>query len=200
MEMLQYIIYLVTLLNPVALFIYLLPLKQERGMNEYTKILFRANLIAFVTYAVFAIFGEAIFTKLFRIEFSSCRLFGGLVLLGFAFGSIVQGKKSLIATKGEMNDIATQIAMPFIVGAGTIAMSIIMGKALGPVVALFSIASVMAISFAIVLTLALIRQSMSKNMRTGLDQTLNVVLRLNGFFVGSIGVDLVVTSLKNIFG
>ena len=156
MEMLQYVIYFVTLLNPVALFIYLLPL-------------------------------------------SSFRLFGGLVLLGFAFGTIIQGKRSLIATKGEMNDIAAQIAMPFIVGAGTIAMSIIMGKALGSVVALFSIAGVMAISFAIVLTLALIRQSLRKNLRTGLDQSLNVVLRLNGFFVGSIGVDLIVTSLQNIF-
>ena len=80
MEMLQYVIYFVTLLNPVALFIYLLPLRQERGMNDFIKILFRAMLIAFIIYAVFAVFGEEIFTKIFRIQFSSFRLFGGLHL------------------------------------------------------------------------------------------------------------------------
>ena len=196
--MLQYIIYFLTLLNPFALFVYLLPLKQERGLDDFVKILFRASLIAFVIYAVFALFGENIFTGLLKIEFNSFRLFGGLVLLGFAFGSIVQGRKSLIATKGEMNDIAAQIALPFMVGAGTIAISILMGNVLGPIPALFSIGSVMAISFALILVLALIRQSLPARLKGGLDQGLNIVLRLNGFFVGSIGVDLIITSLRNL--
>lgn len=196
--MLQYIIYFLTLINPFALFFYLLPLKEERGLNDFIKIVLRACVITFLVYSVFALFGVQIFTDLLGINFDSFRIFGGLVLLGFALSSIVGGRKSVIATKGEMNELATQIALPFMVGAGSITMSILIGRELGNAAAVLSIGSVLALSFAIVITLALIRTSLTPTYKSGMDRMLEIVVRLNGFFVGSVGVDIIIGGIEKI--
>lgn len=198
MPMLQYLIYFLTLLNPFALFFYLLPLKEERGLNDFIKITLRASLITFAIYCVFAIFGEWIFTNLLNVDFNSFRIFGGMVLLGSALNSIVWGKRAAVATKGEMNAVATQIALPFMVGAGTITMSILIGRELGNLAAIFSIGSVLAASFAIVVSLALARSSMKAPYKDGLDRTLEIIVRLNGFFVGSIGVDIIIRGFEKL--
>jgi multiple antibiotic resistance protein len=186
-------------MNPVAIFVYLLPLKQERGVDEFTKILIRASLLAFFIFTIFALFGEQIFTELLKVNFSSFRIFGGIVLLGLSLNYLVAGKRRFIATKGEMQEIAAQVALPYMVGTGTITMSIIMGRALGKLTAILSIGGVIAISFAIIITLVLIRQKMRKNVKLALDRNLDIFMRLNGFFVGSIGVELIIQGVKGFF-
>lgn len=198
MRMLQYLLYFLTLLNPFALFFYLLPLKEERGLSDFIKITFRATFITFAIYCVFAIFGEWIFTTLLNVDFNSFRIFGGMVLLGSALNSIVWGKRAAVATKGEMNAVATQIALPFMVGTGTITMSILIGRELGNLAAVFSIGSVLAASFAIVVSLALARSSLKTPYKDGLDRTLEIIVRLNGFFVGSIGVDIIIRGFEKL--
>jgi multiple antibiotic resistance protein len=197
--MLQYIVYFVTLINPVAIFVYLLPLKQARGINAFTKILIRASLATFLIYAVFALFGEQIFTDILRVDFRSFRIFGGLVLLGISLNFLVYGKRRQIKTKGEDYEIAAQVALPYMVGTGTLTMSIIMGRALGKPTAILIIGAVIAISFAIILILALIRQGMKKNVKLAFDRNLDIFMRLNGFFVGTIGVDLVIKGVQGFF-
>ena len=196
--MLQYLIYFLTLINPFALFFYLLPLKEERGLSDFIKIVLRASFITFVIYCVFALFGEWIFTDLLNVNFDSFRIFGGMVLLGTALNSIVWGKRAVVATKGEMNHVATQIALPFMVGASTITMSILIGRELGDLAAIFSIGSVLATSFAIIVTLALMRSSLKPPYKDGLDRTMEIVVRLNGFFVGSIGVDIIIRGFEKL--
>jgi len=77
-------------------------------------------------------------------------------------------------------------------------MSIFVGKELGDTTALFIIGGVISISFAIIITLALIRQGMTKKYQDRLDQTLQVFMRLNGFFVGAIGVDFIVQGIRSL--
>lgn len=194
--MLQYIIYFVTLINPVAIFVYLLPLKQERGIDDFTRVLIRASLFTFVIYSIFALYGEQIFTELLQVEFSSFRVFGGIVLLALSLNYLVAGKRRFIATKGEMNEIAAQVALPYMVGSGTLTMSIIMGRALSKPTAVLSIGAVIAITFAIIITLALIREGVRKNVKAAFDRNLDIFMRLNGFFVGTIGVDLIVKGIQ----
>ncbi len=196
--MLQYVIYFVTLMNPVAIFVYLIPLKQQRGLDDFTRILVRASLITFIIYSVFALFGEAIFTEILQVNFRSFQVFGGLVLTGLSFNYLVAGKRKMIKTEGEIYDIAAETALPYMVGTGTITMSILIGRALGNLPAIFTVGGVIAISFAIIMTLALIRQGMKLRIKDRLDQNLQVFMRLNGFFVGAIGVDLIVQGIRGL--
>lgn len=185
-------------MNPIALFIFLLPIKQERGLVDFIKIVMQASLIAFSIYIMFAVFGQEIFSSVLKVDFNSFRIFGGIVLLGFSLTTIVGGKKSMVATKGQINDIAAQIALPFMVGAATITMSILMARELGQIAAIFLIGSVMSITFGMVVMLALIRHNLKGNYKIGLDRILDIAMRMNGFFVGTIGVDLIISGVTNV--
>lgn len=185
------------LLNPFALFVYLIPLKRERGIKDFAGILLRASIISYVIYALFAIFGQNIFNSL-SIDFESFRIFGGVVLASLALSFILQGKKSLIATRGELSQIAAEIALPFIVGVGTITQSILIGEVLTNIESLIVITAVMIANFAIVTALAYSRHLLKEDYKTVLDKNAEVVLRINGFIVGAYGVNLIVIGIMNI--
>ena len=61
----------------------------------------------------------------------SFRIFGGVVLLSFGFLYIVKGDTALISIKEDLDDLASEIALPFMVGAATISLSIIIGNSNG---------------------------------------------------------------------
>lgn len=197
--MLQFILYFLTILNPFALFIYTLPIKKDHGLKEYINILARASLISFIIYAIFSLSGEALFTGFFQVNFESFRIFGGIVLLSYAIIFLVQGRKSMVNTRGELNVIASEVALPFIVGAGTITLSILMGRNLGGLKSIIAIAITLMLNFLIVILLATIRHGMRNKHKIVLDQNLDIILRLNGFVFGTFGVDLILSGISNTF-
>src|SRR5665811_857498 len=93
--MFAYILSFLILLNPFALFIYLVPLYKEQGLGTFFKILAWASIISFVIYGFFAVYGQDIFVVL-QVNFEAFRIFGGIVLLSFALIFILQGKKSFV--------------------------------------------------------------------------------------------------------
>lgn len=196
--MLELIIYFLALLNPFALFIYTLPLAKAFDLRAYSKLMFKASLIAWLIYLSFVLGGDFLFTSILKIDFNSFRIFGGLVLTAFALSFIIQGKDSMITTRGELDKIAAEVALPFMVGAGTITISIIMGSRLGPLTGGLSLSIVMILAFCIVVSLAFFRRALKEKYRVVLDKNLEILLRLNGFIVGAFGVDLIVVGVKNL--
>lgn len=195
--MLNFIISFLVLLNPFALFIYLLPIKKERGFRTFASVLFRASLISGAIYILFALFGQAIFQGL-NIQFEAFRIFGGIVLVSFALSFILQGKQSMITTRGELSKIAAEVALPFIVGAGTITQSILIGEAMGAISAIMTIACVMILNFLIIMTLAQVRHNLSTPLKVVFDKNAEILLRVNGFIVGAYGVNLIIIGAQNI--
>lgn len=189
--------YFFIMLNPFALFLYLLPLKKEVGLRRFLHILARASLISCAIYILFALSGEALFAAL-KIKFDSFRIFGGIVVSAFALIFILQGKKSMITTRGELNSIAAEIALPFIVGAGTITLSILMGRAMGPAGSVLAISFLMLLNYIIISLLAVLRHKLKPRPQVVFDKNAEILLRINGFLVGAFGVDLIVTGILNL--
>jgi multiple antibiotic resistance protein len=189
--------YLFVMLNPVALFLYVLPLKKEVGLRHFLNIMTRASIISFLIYALFAVLGEAVFSAL-RIQFDSFRIFGGIVVSALALSYIMQGKKSMISTRGEFNQIASEIALPFIVGAGTITISILIGRQLGKLESVIGIAIVLMANLASVALLAFLRHKLHAKMKIVFDKNAEIMLRINGFLVGAFGIDLIVVGINNL--
>lgn len=161
------------------------------------QVMLKASFISGLIYIIFAVFGQSIFSFL-KVDFEAFRVFGGIVLLSFALSFILQGKESMIRTRGELNKIAAEVALPFIVGAGTITLSILVGEALSPLKSIFTILMVMMANFFIIMGLAQVRGGLNKRLQTTFDKNAEILLRLNGFIVGAYGVDLIITGLKNI--
>ncbi|MFW5755581.1 MAG: MarC family protein, partial [Tangfeifania sp.] len=75
---------------------------------------------------VFFLSGDFIFRRVFQIEFESFRIFGGIIIFSYAHFFIVKGQRALIMIKENLDDLASEIALPFMVGAGTISLSILL--------------------------------------------------------------------------
>ncbi|MDX5423076.1 MAG: MarC family protein [Hymenobacteraceae bacterium] len=187
------------MLNPFALFLYLKPVMKDLSDADFRSVFLKASTISFSIFLVFLLLGDLVFQQVFRINFESFRIFGGIVLFSFAYIFIVQGKKAFIQIKGDLHDLASEIALPFMVGAGTISLTVLMSEQLQlwqGVVALFLI---MLVNFVAIMGLKQVRSSMrSKRVQIAFDKNMELLLRINGFFLGAIGVDMVVTGITNL--
>jgi len=191
-------IFLATIINPIAVFVYLAPVRQKLPERDFLRVLFMATLISMAINMFFTITGEWIFRSVFKIDFNSFRIFGGIVLLSISLMSIVQGQKALINTRGSLDDIASEVAMPFMAGVGTISVCILMGSKMGKLEAVGVNLVVAFAAFVIVAVLASIRYHLNNDITAVFDKVLAIMIRINGFFMGAFGVDMVKTGIINI--
>jgi len=198
--MMSEIFALLVMLNPFAIFLYIEPIRKALDYKNLIKVIFKASLISFIILILFFLFGNAFFENYLKINFESFRIFGGFIIIVFAFQYIMKGKEALISMKEDLDDLASEIALPFMVGAGTISVSILMSKSLNIFVGFFVMALVFILNFIILISLINLRMLIDKKkFKIAFDKNMGILIRLNGFFIGAIGVDMIITSLKNIF-
>lgn len=198
--MLALLIAFIVMLNPVALFLYLQPIMLELNHKEFRKVLFKASLTSFFIYLVFFLFGDMIFTKVLNINFEAFRIFGGIVLFSFAYFYIVKGQKAMLKMKENLDDLANEIALPFMVGAGTISLAILMKEKLNYPLGIATLVLAMVICFFIVMGLKFTRDKLKKDkFRIAFDKNMEILVRLNGFFVGAIGINMIHTGISNLY-
>ncbi|MCC9135791.1 MarC family protein [Pontibacter silvestris] len=197
--MIAAILSFLVMLNPFALFLYLKPVMQDLTDADFRSVFLKASLISFFIFLAFLLFGDVVFQKVFRINFESFRIFGGIVLFSFAYIFIVQGKKAFIQIKGDLHDLASEIALPFMVGAGTISLTVLMSEQLQLWQGVLSLATIMLVNFIFIMGMKQVRSSMrSKKVKTAFDKNMELLLRINGFFLGAIGIDMVVAGISNL--
>ncbi len=198
--MLSSITEILVMLNPFALFLYLDPIRKDLTHKSFMLVIFKATLISFVICLVFFFFGDLIFTKVFQIEFESFRIFGGIIIFSYAYLFIVKGQKALIMIKENLDDLASEIALPFMVGAGTISLSILLSQRHTLWIGTLSLLIIFTINFLVLFLLKKFRDSIEgKKFKTAFDKNMEVLLRLNGFFIGAIGINMVLTGINNMF-
>ena len=187
------------MLNPFALFLYLRPVMNDLSDTDFRAVFLKASTISFSIFLVFLLLGDVVFEQIFRINFESFRIFGGIVLFSFAYIFIVQGKKAFIQIKGDLHDIASEIALPFMVGAGTISLTILMSQQLRLWQGALSLFLIMLVNFVMIMGLKQLRSgTRSRKVQMAFDKNMELLLRINGFFVGAIGIDMVVTGISNL--
>ena len=197
--MIAAIVSFLVMLNPFALFLYLKPVMKDLSDADFRSVFLKASIISFSIYLVFLLFGDLVFQKVFRINFESFRIFGGIVLFSFSYMFIVQGKKAFIQIKGDLHDLASEIALPFMVGAGTISLTVLMSEQLELWQGAVALALIMLINYLTIMGLKQVRRTMpSQKFQIAFDKIMELLLRVNGFFLGAIGVDMVVTGVNNL--
>jgi multiple antibiotic resistance protein len=163
------------------------------------KVLIRASFISLVIFVFFAWSGEYIFTEIIQIRFDAFRIFGGIVFFVIAVMYIVHGRKAIIELEENLHDLASTIALPFMVGAGTISYSVIIGHKFMPIRASLMLFAIMAITVVCILGLLSLRGVLVSRLKVAFDKVMNISMRLMGFFVGAIGVDMIITGIDNLY-
>ncbi len=191
---------LVVMLNPFALFLYLEPIRKDLNHKQFLTVIVKASLISLVICYLFFFSGEFLFKNVFKIDFESFRIFGGIIIFSYAYFFIVKGQRALIMIKENLDDLASEIALPFMVGAGTISLSILTSYRHPMSIGVLILLIAFAINFTIIFLLKTLRDSLEgKKLKTAYDKNMEILLRLNGFFIGAIGINMILTGIKIMF-
>lgn len=199
--MISSIIAFLVMLNPFALFLYLEPIRKDLSHKDFIVVIFKASIISFTVCLAFFFLGDVVFRNVFQINFESFRIFGGIIIFSYAYLFIVKGQKALIMIKENLDDLASEIALPFMVGAGSISLSILLSQEQSYAMGTLSLVIIFLLNFATLFVLKKLRDSVEgRKFKKAFDKNMEVLLRLNGFFIGAIGIDMVLNGIKNMFG
>ncbi|MGM5488595.1 MAG: MarC family protein [Nanobdellota archaeon] len=197
--MIANLIQFLVMLNPFALFLYLLPVMKDLDSKSFYKVLVKASFISLLILGACVFSCNVLIERVFQIEMESVRIFGGIIIFSFAYYFIIKGEKAYIYMKGSLDDLASEIALPFMVGAGTISLALFLGHNHSDVEGFFVILSALLLTFAIIAILKETREFiLRKRYRIAFDKNMEMLLRLNGFFIGAIGVNMIRIGVFNL--
>jgi len=118
------------LLNPFFMSVYLLGVFNELDAKIFKWVLLRSTLISLCVFILFAWAGDQIFTEVLHARFSSFLIFGGIVFLLIGIGFVFKGHDALTSWRGDPELVTGSIAMPFMIGPGTVMASVMAGTRL----------------------------------------------------------------------
>lgn len=190
---------LLVLLNPFLVMIYTLDLVEKLSAERFRSVMFRAALIAISVFAVFAILGDAIFSTVIQAEFASFQIFGGIVFLLIGLQFVFQGPRAIEVLRGESEHIAGAVAMPVLIGPGTISASILAGQRLPPLAACAAIALGVSVSILMILGLKKIHDHVRPRKEPLVQRYIEITGRITALFVGTVAVEMIMRGLISWF-
>ncbi|MBN1589137.1 MAG: MarC family protein [Pirellulales bacterium] len=187
------------ILNPFALSLYLAGLMDELDRKQFFSVLLQASLISSAVFFLFAWCGEPLLVDFLAVEPSALRVFGGLIFVIVAYNYVTQGYKATVFLRGDLEGLPSSIALPFMIGAGTITQAILTGKRHNTDSAFIIIACAIVLSFLIVAAFKITRDHMSGPRERVFQRYVNILARLNGLIIGAISIDMIAEGLRQLW-
>ncbi len=187
---------LLVLLNPFLVIIYLIDVVQKLDRNTFIRVMFGAGAISATVFCVFAVVGDAIFSDLVRAEFASFQIFGGVVFLLIGIQFVFRGPTAIEILRGESDQLTGAIAMPGLIGPGTISASVIMGKRGDPVSACAAVFFAVFVSILLMVLLKLLHDFVLPRNERLVQKYIEVAGRITALFVGTISVEMIMQGVR----
>ena len=184
------------LLNPFLIIVYVIDLVQEKSASQFSAILFRACIISLLVFIIFALSGNAIFEDILQTNFASFQIFGGLVFLIIGIRFIFQGVDVVRNLRGKSEHIAGAIAMPILIGPGSIGASIIIGERLEPLWAIISIATALILTYLIMVLLKALHDYVKPRNEKLIQRYIEIMGRVTALVIGAFSIEMIMQGLK----
>jgi len=182
---------LFVLLNPFLLCVYLLDLIQELDVRRFGRVLVRAAVISSVVFVVFAWAGDAVFSRVLQVRFCAFQVFGGIVFLVIAIRFVLVGSRALSSLRGSAEHFAGSIAMPFMIGPGTVSASVLAGTRLPIALAALAIVAALSITVLTVLVLKILHDIVRTRDERLVERYVDIVGRISALVIGTIAIEMV---------
>lgn len=179
------------LLNPFLLSIYLIDLITDLDTKTFYRVLFRASLISGCVFWLFAWGGEAIFTNYLQVRFASFQLFGGIIFLMIGVRFVFSGVDAIRATRGPPEHLAGSIAMPFLIGPGTVSAAVVIGARHDMLLSGLVIFGTLAATMTLVVLLKVVHDYVKERKARLIDRYMEVVGRISALLIGTIAVEMI---------
>lgn len=179
------------LLNPFLLSIYLLDLISDLDTRTFYRVLVRASLISGSVFWLFAWGGEAIFTQYLQVRFASFQLFGGVIFLLIGVRFVFSGVDAIRSTRGAPEHLAGSIAMPFLIGPGTVSAAVVIGSRHGTPLSGLVIFGTLALTMTLVVALKVVHDYVKGRNARLIDRYMEVVGRISALLIGTIAMEMI---------
>ncbi|PLX81176.1 MAG: hypothetical protein C0615_00190 [Desulfuromonas sp.] len=195
-EFFKSVFLLLILLNPFLLIVYLLDLVQDLDRPAFSRIVIRAGIISSAVFVVFAIAGDAIFESLLQAHFESFQIFGGIIFLLIGIQFVFSGHKAMTKMRGSPEHIAGAIALPIMIGPGTVSASILAGSQLPAFSASGAIILAMSITVATMVLLKVVHDQVRPRNERLIERYVEVMGRITALVVGTYSIEMIMQGLR----
>ena len=183
------------ILNPFALCLYLEEVMAKFERKGFIRVLASACAFSLAVFLLCAYGGEPFLRRVLRVKPEAMRVFGGLIFLIVGYNYAVKGYRTAELLRGSLEEVPAAIAMPLMIGAGTITQAILIGKALPMWEWMLVLLVGVAVAFAIVVVFKILRDHVRARKEALFDRYVAVLARVNGLVIGAISVNMIVTGL-----
>lgn len=179
------------LLNPFLLVVYLMDVFQKLSTTMFIRVVLRAGFISIVVFSASALLGDVIFENVLQARFASFQIFGGIVFLLIGLRFVFEGNAAIEALRGESQHIAGAIAMPLMIGPGTIGASILIGKRLGQWQAVMAITLTVMLSVVVMIILKRVHDFVRTHNEPMVQRYIEVAGRITALVVGTFAMEMI---------
>lgn len=195
-DLIKSTVLLLVLLNPFLVIVYLVDLVEKLDQKNFSRVLIQGGLIAAVVFFCFAAVGDFIFSGIVQAEFASFQIFGGVVFLLIGLQFVLHGPTAIEILRGDSKHLAGAIAMPVLIGPGTISASVVIGKRHEVLQACVAIVVAVSISLAIMLALKALHDYVRPRSEPLVKRYIEIGGRITALYVGTIAVDMIMQGVR----
>jgi multiple antibiotic resistance protein len=191
---------LFVLLNPFLILVYLIEMVKDLTIKPFAQIVIYAGLVAIGVFILFAILGDAIFGDIVQAEFASFQIFGGVVLLLIGLQFVFRGPMSMTFLKSKSGYSVGAVAMPVLIGPGTISASLVIGKRHDQLEAIAIIFLAVALAIIVVIALKSLHDFVLPRSEPLVNRYIEITGRISALYVGTIAVEMIMKGLGTWIG
>jgi small neutral amino acid transporter SnatA (MarC family) len=186
------------LFNPFLMSIYLLELIRGLPTQTFARVLIRGSIISTCVFILFAWGGETFFRDYLQVRFASFQIFGGIVflLIGLRYVFVGAGAVSDLS-RSTPDNLAGSIAMPIMIGPGTVSASVVIGTRLPILGAATVIAGTLTLTVLILVSLKILHDRLKYRHAALTDRYVDLVGRMSALLIGTIAMDMIVTGAQS---
>ncbi len=187
---------MLVLLNPFLVIVYLIDVVQKLDQQQFRLVLLRAGLIASAVFCVFAVLGDAAFSRFLNAQFASFQIFGGIVFLLIALQFVFRGPRAIEILRGESQHLSGAIAMPVLIGPGTISASVIVGEKNDSLTACIAVIVSVFVSILMILALKRAHDYVRPRREPLIERYIEIAGRITALVVGTVSVDMIMQGAR----
>lgn len=186
---------LLLMLNPFLVIIYLIDIVEKLEKKQFTNVLLRGGIIASVVFCLFAILGDIVFADFMNVEFASFQIFGGIVFFIIGIQFVFRDPRGIELLRGESEHIAGAIAMPILIGPGTISVSVIVGKRHEPLIACLVLLAAVIVFIAVILLLKGLHDYVKPQNESIIERYIEIAGRITALYIGTVSIDMIIKGI-----
>jgi multiple antibiotic resistance protein len=182
-------------MNPFILSTYLIDLVKEMQFRQFADQLARAWFISLVVFAGFALAGDALFEEVFQVRFFAFLIFGGITFLIIGI-RLITGASPAVRLRPDDREVAVSIAMPLMIGPGTISASVLAGARLSPLLAITAIVLSLLVAYLAMLLVKAAHDAVRRRDPRLVRLYSEIAGRVTALFTGSFAIDMILRGLE----